>query len=134
MKPVAAKLGSHRTAADFGEDSGILFEFHVAAEADLFVIQLQAKQTAIAIFAQCLAIIGRVFSAGRLILAAYWFMFQRRRWTNGTDANDTSSQSNADNHGWKQGRDLHLALLRNGALDSSSSSGAAVNHMTIDDH
>jgi hypothetical protein len=133
MKPVAAKLGSRRTSADFGEGSGILFEFHIAAAADLFVIQLQAKQTAIAIFAQCLAIIGGVFSASRLILAVYWFLFQRRRWTNGTDVSDTSSQSNGDSNGWKQGRDLQLSLLHNGAADSSS---GAANHdvAAIDSH
>jgi hypothetical protein len=133
LKPVAAKLGSRRTAAAFGESSGISFEFHVAAATDLFVIQLQAKQTAIAIFAQCLAIIGGVFSASRLILAAYWFLFQRRRWTNETDVNDTSSQSNGDSSAWKQGHDLQLSLLHNGAADSSS---GAANHdvAAIDSH
>jgi hypothetical protein len=134
MKPVAVKLGSRRTAADFGEGSGITFEFHVAAAADLFVIQLQAKQTAIAIFAQCLAIIGGVFSAGRLILAAYWFLFQRRRWTNESDVSDPSSPSNGGSDSWKRGRDLQLSLLHNSAADSSSSSGAAINHVTIDGH
>jgi hypothetical protein len=132
MKPVAAKLGSRRTSTNFGEGSGITFEFHVAAATDLFVIQLQAKQTAIAIFAQCLAIIGGVFSAGRLILAAYWFLFQRRRWTNGTDASHINGHSHGDSSGWKQGGDLHLSLLHNSAADSSS--GAAINHVTIDDH
>jgi hypothetical protein len=133
MKPVAAKLGSRRTAADFGEGSGITFEFHVAAATDLFVIQLQAKQTAIAIFAQCLAIIGGVFSASRLILAVYWFLFQRRRWTNESGVSDPSSPRTGDSNGWKQGRDLHLSLLHNGAADNSSVV-ADKRDQTIDSH
>jgi hypothetical protein len=94
MKPSAVKLGSQTTAENFGESSGISFEFHVAAAADLFVIQLQAKQTVIAIFAQCLAIIGGVFSASRLLLAAYWALFQRKHWTT-SSKEETAEETNS---------------------------------------
>jgi hypothetical protein len=77
MKVLAAFPGSQVQDVSFGNGFGVGFQFNINAAPDWFIIQLTQKQTALTILAQILAIIGGVFSAGRVALALYFKAFKR---------------------------------------------------------
>jgi len=77
IRITATKPGTQLPAAQFGTGgTGVGLQFTVDADATWFLIQLTSKQSAFAILAQLLAIIGWVLSGGRVMLAAFFFLFK----------------------------------------------------------